>query len=82
MTIRLVLEVRTCKADIPLCVSPSILHAYRFGLIRMSHLMSLLGVKRTCLFALQMSAYDPKRTFVSVDRTRARPPSEDQLKPI
>src|SRR5262245_12270728 len=29
----------------------------------MSHLMSLLAVKRTCLFALQMSAYDPKRTF-------------------
>ena len=24
---------------------------------------SLLGVKRTCLFALQMSAYDPKRTL-------------------
>ena len=24
----------------------------------------LLGVKRTCLFALQMSAYDPKRTWV------------------
>src|SRR5262245_63722746 len=24
--------------------------------------MSLLGVKRTCRFALQMSAFDPKRT--------------------
>ena len=24
----------------------------------------LLGVKRTCLFALHMSAYDPKRTFL------------------
>jgi len=24
--------------------------------------MSLLGVKRTCRFALHMSAYDPKRT--------------------
>ena len=24
----------------------------------------LLGVKRTCRFALQMSAYDPKRTLV------------------
>ena len=23
----------------------------------------LLGVKRTCSFALQMSAFDPKRTF-------------------
>jgi len=29
----------------------------------MSHLMSLLGVKRTCPFALHMSAFDPKRTF-------------------
>src|SRR5262245_53400643 len=28
----------------------------------MSHLMSLSGVKRTCRFALHMSAYDPKRT--------------------
>ena len=27
-------------------------------------LRSLLGVKRTCRFALQMSAYDPKRTSV------------------
>ena len=27
-------------------------------------LRSLLGVKRTCLFAAQMSAYDPKRTSV------------------
>jgi hypothetical protein len=26
-------------------------------------LRSLLGVERTCLFALQMSAFDPKRTF-------------------
>jgi hypothetical protein len=25
----------------------------------------LLGVKRTCLFALHMSAFDPKRTLVS-----------------
>ena len=24
----------------------------------------LLGVKRTCHFALQMSAFDPKRTFL------------------
>ena len=24
---------------------------------------SLLGVKQTCLFALHMSAFDPKRTF-------------------
>jgi hypothetical protein len=29
----------------------------------MSHLMSLSGAKRTCLFALQMSAFDPKRTL-------------------
>ena len=28
----------------------------------MSHLMSLLGVKRTCRVALHMSAFDPKRT--------------------
>ena len=27
----------------------------------------LSGVKRTCLFALQMSAYDPKRTWASAD---------------
>src|SRR6478672_4309260 len=26
---------------------------------------SLLGAKRTCSFALHMSAYDPKRTFAS-----------------
>jgi hypothetical protein len=26
-------------------------------------LRSLLGVKRTCLFALHMSAFDPKRTY-------------------
>jgi len=25
---------------------------------------SLLGVKRTCRFALHMSAYDPKRTYL------------------
>src|SRR5262249_24436221 len=29
---------------------------------RKTQSMSLLGVKRTCLFALQMSAFDPKRT--------------------
>src|SRR5215467_8524863 len=29
----------------------------------MSHLMSLSGVKRTCPFAMHMSAFDPKRTF-------------------
>ena len=28
----------------------------------MSRLMSLSGVKRTCLLALHMSAFDPKRT--------------------
>ena len=32
-------------------------------LSRMSLAMSLLGVKRTWLFALHMSAFDPKRTF-------------------
>src|SRR5262245_9882987 len=30
----------------------------------MSHLMSLLGVKRTWAFAPHMSAFDPKRTLV------------------
>jgi hypothetical protein len=29
----------------------------------MSHLVSLLGVKRTWAFALHMSAFDPKRTY-------------------
>jgi len=29
-------------------------------------LRSLFGVKRTCPFALQMSAFDPKRTWTSV----------------
>src|SRR5262245_66044712 len=28
----------------------------------MSHLMSLCGLKQICLFALHMSAFDPKRT--------------------
>jgi hypothetical protein len=28
-----------------------------------THFVSLPGVKRTCRFALQMSAYDPKRTW-------------------
>ena len=37
------------KADMALCVNPL--------------LRSLLGAKRTCLFALQMSAIDPKRTY-------------------
>jgi hypothetical protein len=41
-------------------------------------LRSLLGVKRTCLFALQMSAYDPRRTsqtfsFLTVLNSRMRP---------
>src|SRR5262249_24361966 len=56
------------KADMTVCGSP---------LSR-----SLLGLKRTSPIAPHMSAIDPKRTFVSVDRRRARPPSEDQLKPI
>ena len=29
-------------------------------------LRSLLGVKRTCLFALHMSAFDPKRTYPTI----------------
>ena len=39
------------KADMTLCGNP---------LSR-----SLSGVKRTCRFALHMSAFDPKRTFVA-----------------
>ena len=35
--------------------------------LHLSHLMSLMGVKRTWASAVQMSAFDPKRTF----RTRA-----------
>jgi hypothetical protein len=31
-------------------------------------LRSLLGVKRTCLFAMYMSAYDPKRTSAGQGR--------------
>ena len=31
-------------------------------------LWSLLGVKRTCLFALHMSAYDPKRTWTHLSQ--------------
>src|SRR5512143_2373857 len=37
------------KADLTVCGNPL--------------LRSLLGVKRTCLFASHMSAFDPKRTF-------------------
>src|SRR5512139_959384 len=36
-------------------------------------LRSLLGVKRTCLFALHMSAYDPKRTLRAAQRGVHRP---------
>ena len=32
----------------------------------MSHLVSLSGVKRTCPFALHMSAFDPKRTLTAI----------------
>jgi hypothetical protein len=39
------------KADMTVCGNP--------------HSRSLLGVKRTCTVAAQMSANDPKRTFVS-----------------
>src|SRR6476620_9188998 len=34
----------------------------RFERSRTADLCPLLGVKRTCLFASQMSAFDPKRT--------------------
>jgi len=37
------------------------------------HLMSLSGVKRTCRFALQMSAFDPKQTKTLVRTTITRP---------
>src|SRR5262245_9800051 len=40
----------------------------------MSHLMSLSGVKRTCPFALHMSANDPKRTSGLLAKSRAQPP--------
>src|SRR5262245_28355028 len=38
----------------------------RHGVLPRSALRSLVGVKRTCPFALHMSAYDPKRTSGSV----------------
>src|SRR5262245_2420680 len=38
-------------------------------------LRSLLGVKRTCLIAVQMSAFDPKRTSSDVGRTAVFRPS-------
>ena len=31
------------------------------------HMSAFGGVKRTCLFALQMSAYDPKRTLAGLE---------------
>jgi hypothetical protein len=34
--------------------------------IRSTQLMSFSGVKRTCLFAAQMSAFDPKRTLLAI----------------
>jgi hypothetical protein len=33
-----------------------------------------LGVKRACLFALQMSANDPKRTLATATWRHVRPP--------
>ena len=38
-------------------------HYCQNGHSTMSHLMSLLGVKRTWPIALHMSAFDPKRTW-------------------
>src|SRR5262245_34066843 len=43
-----------CKADMAFCGN--------------SLLRSLLGAKRTCHFALHMSAYDPKRTLARLSR--------------
>src|SRR5512143_2922461 len=37
-------------------------------------LWSLLGVKRTCRFAPQMSAYDPKRTLMLASHARSLAP--------
>ena len=39
---------------------------------RVSRGCPLSGVKRTCVFALQMSAYDPKRTFAMQKCTARR----------
>src|SRR5262249_7002729 len=53
----------------PKQTSASALHMSAFGgkadmaFSGKSLLRSLLGVERTCPFALQMSAYDPKRTW-------------------
>ena len=44
----------------------------RFERSRTADLCPLLGVKRTCHFALHMSAYDPKRTL---------PPDDSSLPP-
>src|SRR5262245_28673330 len=38
-----------------------------------SLLMSLSGVKRTCRFALQMSAFDPKRTSAPLPMNEFKP---------
>jgi hypothetical protein len=43
---------------------------------RKTQLMSLLGVKRTCLIAVRMSAFDPKRTWAR--RPTAHPSSKLQ----
>src|SRR5262245_60507750 len=52
---------------------------------RKTQSMSLLGVKRTCLFALQMSASDPKRTLTrrpTEIRCAWPPPRSDDMKII
>jgi hypothetical protein len=36
------------------------------GTFENTHFVSLLGVKRTCRFALHMSAFDPKRTLPTI----------------
>src|SRR5262245_8487777 len=43
----------------------------RHDVVRKSAFAVAIGVKRTCLCALHMSAYDPKRTFMRWDHLRS-----------
>ena len=45
--------------------------------------MSAIGTKRTCPFALHMSAFDPKRTSkLTIDQSRAGSSRAGGLEPI